>query len=127
MKVLLPFLVVLLAACTSASEYEVYCANKAQCLGGNDKDRNACEAEESAAQRAASAYGCDDLWIRYERCVGERFAATCIDGVWDASLACPREEKALIDCKRVASGLKPKPNPPEITTPPTVPLDAGRR
>jgi hypothetical protein len=95
--------VLVVSACTT--DYASFCEKKTACNAGNDKDRNACEAEASADQEIAAAYGCDELWLNYIVCAEK---SACTERFFDTS-KCAREEKALIDCKRVASGLKPTP------------------
>jgi hypothetical protein len=107
-------LIVFSVACTSDSA--TFCEKRTACMGGNSKDLDACEAQSNADQEIAAAYGCDELWLSYIACAEK---SVCSERFFDTS-KCGREEKALIDCKRVASGLKPTPT---VTT--TAP-DGGR-
>lgn len=87
----------LLAAC--GSKFHDYCTQRAQCVGGNDKDIQACIATAEGAQNEASAYGCSDAANKLADCLNNK--ATCHANAFTAD--CNNEEQALSSCECAAS------------------------
>jgi hypothetical protein len=73
------------------SEFSETCDKAIACMGGNDKEKNACVADAEGEKSAAEAYDC------------EKNSGSCQNGAWTSGTACSAAKKSLDLCKCMAS------------------------
>ena len=88
----------LLTAC--GTSYGDRCAAEIQCHGGNDRDVDACIAEQDGSEQVAAAYECSDAYFKLQDCIDS--TSTCIDKHFRGN--CNSQSDALQTCKKAASG-----------------------
>jgi hypothetical protein len=102
-----------LAACGSSSgdgsksapvpsELADYCAKRSSCIGGNDRDTNACVADAEGDRGVAEAYGCGTAHKTYTDCKNAN--STCQSGSYTSGTVCSAQSSATIACNKAASG-----------------------
>lgn len=96
---LVAFALASLALTGCSSQIQAYCEAKAECRGGNDKDIDACVAENEGAQDAASAYDCSEPYDKLADCIESK--GKCENGNYGAD--CGPEYVALSACQSGAS------------------------
>jgi hypothetical protein len=83
------------------SEFSETCDKAIACMGGNDKEKNACVADAEGEKSAAEAYDCGDAFKTYSDC--EKNSGSCQNGAWTSGTACSAAKKSLDLCKCMAS------------------------
>jgi len=105
-RLLAPFaflvLIPLLGVTSCASVFSEYCDKRANCEGGNDKDRAACADQLRGDEKAASDYGCADQFDAAYTCRNN--TAVCNAGKF--STACNTQNDALDACIKLNSATK---------------------
>ena len=76
-----------------------YCAQRAACEGGNDRDVNACVASFNGTLAEAAAYGCRDVYNVLVQCLLS--GAHCVNGHLGAE--CSAQQAAANDCFAMGS------------------------
>lgn len=74
------------------------------CVGGNDKDIDACIEATRGEEDTASAYGCSDEFDDAFDCAEEN--ASCRNGSFSKGDDCDAKESALSKCIKAASSRK---------------------
>lgn len=90
-----------LAAC--GSSYGDYCSKRTTCIGGNDKDKQACVDEAEAAEKRANDYGCGQQYQDFKTC--ELAGSSCTMGQWTSGM-CDAQNTKVDQCIAGASGIK---------------------
>jgi hypothetical protein len=97
----------ILLACLAAtplmacgSSFDDYCTKETNCLGGNDKDKQACVDSAETAKKEASDFGCSSQFSDLQNCATA--SAVCNGGQF-SSAGCDSQSTALQNCEKAAS------------------------
>ena len=86
-----------LSAC--GSSFDDICSKETSCLGGNDKDKQACVDSAEAAKKEASDYGCSQQFSDWQTCITAGFSCTTQNN-------CGDQATKIDECKAGASSEK---------------------
>jgi hypothetical protein len=89
-----------LAVGCRGNEYKDYCDKLVACVGGNDKDKDACVDSMEGDEDVADDYDCGKQYDSYTGCLKNGLA--CVSGVPDES-ACDAQGAAFGECVAAAS------------------------
>ena len=91
-----------LAACNSS--YDGVCDKRTKCIGGNDKDKQACIDGYEAQEREANDYGCGSQYSDFHNCVTKDTNYSCNNGNFQINSSCSGDKVAA--CEFSNSGVK---------------------
>ncbi len=104
-SVVVAALAVLAVGCRG-HEYGDYCDKLKSCLGGNDKDKEACVDNLEGEEDMAEDYGCNDQFDTMTKCLKDNF--NCSSGVPSTGTACTAADDALSACILANSAAEQK-------------------
>jgi hypothetical protein len=73
-----------------------YCEAAANCVGGNEKDIDACVVTIEADEERADLYGCDEWFGNYRECLEEE--SNCENDNYTPEERCNDESRELSSC-----------------------------
>jgi hypothetical protein len=85
-----------LCALAACDPYGTYCQEYMDCVGGNEKDVEACIVEAEASADDASLWDCDEYFDEYFECLEAE--ADCDNDVYGPGDNCDQESERLSAC-----------------------------
>lgn len=92
---------------TSCTPFADYCAEQTECQGGNDKDEEACVAQQEHAEERASIWDCSDAFDDLNACNESQSSCEDVGGAmtFHATTPCATENQAYADCLVAAGAI----------------------
>lgn len=81
-------------------DHEDFCKRWSTCVGGNDKDVDACIAQADYSEESSDLQGCTEEYVEYFDCVSDH--STCQEGryVLPSEDVCRKQASAYNNCGR---------------------------